>query len=270
MENKIFKKQGMSIKQINDNYTFILATDDIDRDNERINIDGIDTVGFQKNPVAFFNHNNFDNFPIGKWSNIQKSTYGGKNVLLADLIIHEETPEAQTVKKLLDLNMLNTTSVGFRSLAREVEPRTENGEEVWTHTKSELVEASIVNIPANPNAVRIKSYIKNGQLNNNDLRFLEGNMIEIEKSGKVLSAKNAETIKSIMDLHDEHAKVTKAFHGAILDKCEKMLASAADADVQDSNEGKSLKKKYEDSLIEIDELKGQIETYKLNIMLGIN
>jgi len=102
---------------------------------------------FLRNPVALFNHDR--NFLLGSWKNIRVE--GG--ALRAELRLAPAGTSLRIdeVRKLVEANVLRATSVGFRAL--ESKPRGREFGDGVIFTKSELVEASLVSVPSNPNCV---------------------------------------------------------------------------------------------------------------------
>ena len=127
--------------------SFIISTDAIDRQGEIVDQEGWDFSNWMTNPVILDSHK-YDSIDdiIGK--GIGKP-YRVDNGWAID-IQFADTNKGQLAQKLVESGMLKTVSVGFRSLSR----KPENG--VMKHTKQELLEVSLVAIPANPQAVRIK------------------------------------------------------------------------------------------------------------------
>lgn len=127
---------------------FVLSDETPDRMDDVIMSDGWDLASFQKNPIALFNHNS--NAPIGKWANVR--------VVDKQLRGHLELAPAGTsdrvdeIRKLIDAGILRAVSVGFRP--KESRPRPESDFGLF-FTKAELVETSLVSVPANPNALAI-------------------------------------------------------------------------------------------------------------------
>jgi HK97 family phage prohead protease len=131
-------------------FEFILSDATPDRMGDVIVAEGWDLKNFLKNPIALFNHNS--NFPIGKWKNLR--------VVKGELRGHLEMAPAGTserideIRRLVEADILRATSVGFRPI--ESEPRDKNNKmsgELFR--KSELVETSLVAVPANPNALAV-------------------------------------------------------------------------------------------------------------------
>jgi HK97 family phage prohead protease len=132
---------------------FVLSDETPDRMDDVIMSDAWDLASFQKNPIALFNHNS--NAPIGKWT--------GVRVIDKQLRGHLELAPAGTsdrideIRKLIDAGILRAVSVGFRP--KESKPRPESDYGVF-FTRAELVETSLVSVPANPNALAIAKSLK--------------------------------------------------------------------------------------------------------------
>jgi HK97 family phage prohead protease len=124
---------------------FILSDMTPDRYDDVIVADGWDLQNFQKNPIALFNHN--PDFPVGRWEglNIKDGALRG-HLKMAPI---GTSPRHDELHKLIDAGILRAVSVGFRPI--ESKPRGTSGGLVYT--KSELVETSLVSVPANPNAL---------------------------------------------------------------------------------------------------------------------
>jgi HK97 family phage prohead protease/HK97 family phage major capsid protein len=134
---------------------FILSDETPDRLGDIIKSDGWNLENFQKNPVALFNHN--ANHVIGTWKNLRVEKGGLRGKL--ELAPKGTSPRIDEIRKLVEAGILRAVSVGFRPLAHE--PRSKTGNPAtdmfggMIFLKSELVETSLVSIPANPNALAI-------------------------------------------------------------------------------------------------------------------
>lgn len=129
---------------------FVLSEESPDRMDDIIRQDGWDLANFKSNPVMLWAHDSRVIPPIGKWRNIQRV---GKQ-LTAVGVFDETDPFAVEIERKLRAGILNGVSVGFRVLKKR--PRGD-GVEGWEFLKSELLEASIVSIPAHPNALAKRS-----------------------------------------------------------------------------------------------------------------
>jgi HK97 family phage prohead protease len=127
---------------------FILSDATPDRMGDVIEAEGWDVANFKRNPIALFNHN--ANFPIGKWINLR--TANGELRSRLQLAPKGTSPRIDEIRALVDADILRAVSVGF--LPRESEPLTKGGGGL-RFKRTELVECSLVSIPANPNALAV-------------------------------------------------------------------------------------------------------------------
>jgi HK97 family phage prohead protease len=120
-------------------HTFILSDESVNSYGFRVLTTGINTERFEQNPVMLYEHNTGQ--LIGRWENIRKED--GK--LKADAVFDEEDELAQKVSKRVEKGFLKGASIGF-NINKAV------GDTV---TESLLMEASIVTLPGNGNALRL-------------------------------------------------------------------------------------------------------------------
>jgi HK97 family phage major capsid protein/HK97 family phage prohead protease len=126
--------------------SFVLSDEARDRMGDEIRADGWNLKNFQKNPIALFNHSS--NFPIGFWRNVR---IDGKQ-LIGDLTLAAEGTSARIdeIRRLVEQGILRAVSVGFLPSKHE---EMKNGG--YRYLQQELVETSLVSVPANPNAVQL-------------------------------------------------------------------------------------------------------------------
>lgn len=142
-EKKIAHKTGyQSEKSVT---SFIMSTPTVDRMGDTIDPLGWDLSNFNKNPIALFNH--CYDMPIGKWANVRVEN----NQLIGDLeLAAEGTSElVDTVRSLVEQRILSAVSVGFGAIDYEF------GDQGIEFKKQELMECSLVSVPANPQALAI-------------------------------------------------------------------------------------------------------------------
>jgi len=130
---------------------FVLSDETPDRMGDVISSTGWDLGNFLKNPIALFNHNS--NFPIGRWHNLRVEKGGLRGRL--EVAPKGTSQRIDEIRKLIDVGILRAVSVGFRPV--EQQPRKgEKGDLLGLHfVKQELVETSLVSVPANPNALAV-------------------------------------------------------------------------------------------------------------------
>lgn len=124
--------------------TFVLSDESVNSYNSVVLTAGIDTAQFERNPVMLYMHDR-DNGVVGRWENIRKD--GDK--LLADAVFDDSTELGAKIKKQVDNGFLRCVSIGIDVINQEEL----NG--VQTVTKSRLIEASVVDIPSNSNAIKL-------------------------------------------------------------------------------------------------------------------
>lgn len=151
-EDKMKNKVKAGIQSASDPFTFVLSTEDVDRDGDVVIQKGINLKDFKKNPVALFGHDHKQ--PIGTWENIRLE---GKK-LLADLKLAElgTSDFIDTLHKLVNQRILKAVSIGFGIKKYEERKEDSSGWMGYTFHETELYEASLVSVPANQNALRAK------------------------------------------------------------------------------------------------------------------
>lgn len=137
--------------------SFIASTSDADRYGDVINQGGWDLSKYRQNPVILLNHN-ANSLPIGKG---EVDVVDGK--LMVDVEFDMDDPQAAEVARKTKAGFLNAVSVGFnpidatpRSMLEKSHPA--HGQSGQYFDKAELLEISIVTIPANGEAVAAKGY----------------------------------------------------------------------------------------------------------------
>ena len=97
-------------------------------------------------PLMCLNHNLFGELPIGKWLTIEEDDYGLK--VTGELL---ETTQGKDTYVALKASALNGLSIGF--IAKEWSLRQSPDEPRRTIYKIDLIEISVVNLPANDKAL---------------------------------------------------------------------------------------------------------------------
>lgn len=142
---KIFESKGLDASSAKI-HRFIGTSESKDRDGEIALLSGWDFNQYIKNPVVLWGHIH-TSLPIGKTVGLYKDE--ARKVIYFDIQFSESYDFAKTVKGLVDEGILNATSVGFRVLDWDYDQKTE----ALVFTKMELFEISIVNVPANQDAL---------------------------------------------------------------------------------------------------------------------
>jgi len=130
--------------------SYVLSDATADRYGDVIEPSGWLLDSFRSNPVALFNHN--PNHVVGNWRNVRVD--GERLIGDFEPAPPGTTQVADDVRRLIDANLLRATSVGF--LPHESEPRDLKQPGLGTrYTRQELLETSIVSVPANPSALQL-------------------------------------------------------------------------------------------------------------------
>lgn len=135
---------------------FVMTTQQVDRYGDVVVTNGGDTTAFETNPVGLLFHQSRD-WPIGTWKDLTK--VGGKNPrMLGDLHLLAADGPVPTIDQaawMIEQGALRTVSIGFV-------PNWEMAEGIFTEDGAftgiqwngwELVECSLVPVPANPGAL---------------------------------------------------------------------------------------------------------------------
>jgi HK97 family phage prohead protease len=131
-----------------DGLSYVMSDDTVDRMGDVINPDGWELDHFKgTNPVALFNHNS--NFPIGQWTDVRVE----KNRLIGKLKLAERgtSDRINEIISLVRQGVLRAVSVGFQPI--ESEPLKDNSGTYYK--RNDLLECSLVSVPANPSAVQL-------------------------------------------------------------------------------------------------------------------
>jgi HK97 family phage major capsid protein/HK97 family phage prohead protease len=129
-----------------DPLTFVLSDATKDRMGDIIDPKGWVLDNFKQNPMALFNHNS--GFPIGHWEDVK--VHGGRLIGKLKLATRGTSDRIDEIISLVEQGILRAVSVGFAPIERK--PLDDGG---VRFTKQELLETSLVSIPANPAAVQL-------------------------------------------------------------------------------------------------------------------
>lgn len=137
----------------------IITTENLDRYQDVIKIDAWDDEHYLKNPVVLWGHDH-KQLPIGITTGLR--TENGQKIATGKFAPHAK---AQEIRQLYDMGILRAASVGFIEKERE-------GNLI---TKAELIEWSIVSVPANPYclATLVKSGVSVNEMVTKGLVFVD-------------------------------------------------------------------------------------------------
>ena len=163
-----------------DKFVITMSTGELDRDNEKIDQSGWVLDNYKKNPVILWSHDR--NIPaIGYMENISI-----ENSLTGEMVFNDKEydPFGWGIGQRLIKGSLNCGSVGFRVIEAEVINHCANPDEDADviFRKQELLEFSICNIPANPEAALFRNM---SSINDKSMR-----MYEFLKKGRCRQIRN--------------------------------------------------------------------------------
>lgn len=140
--------------------SFVASSATPDRYGDIIDQKGWILDNYKKNPVVLLNHDS-NQLPIGKGN-----VYIRNDQLTIDVEFDSEDPRAKEVERKAKKGFMNAVSVGFRPL--ESKSRSElptdhkyYGQRGMYYSKAELLEVSIVTIPANGEATMLEQKFYN-------------------------------------------------------------------------------------------------------------
>lgn len=135
----------------------VVASGKTDRHGESLDIQGLDTKSYMKNPVVLWAHD-YQKTPIGQTLKLTK-TKDGKLIAKVQFAINEDS-FAYKVYRLYKGGFMRAFSIGFI-------PKDMDGDR---YTKSEMIEHSAVPIPANDEALALA--LKSGVINKKDINAI--------------------------------------------------------------------------------------------------
>lgn len=136
---------------------FIMSAEVEDRDRDIVVQAGLDTVEFEKNPVAPWGHQARD-MPVGQWSDISKTLTGRPKRTEGTLKLTKGEPQADRLALHLEAGSIRACSIGFmpKSIERREVPDEAKDDYFYPGYmihEAELYECSPCSIPANPAAL---------------------------------------------------------------------------------------------------------------------
>ena len=130
-------------------YRFTITTNNVNRNGRSINIAGLSTENYELNGVVLYGHDDFG-LPIGRMVSLTKKVKSIDAALEFDVA----DPRAAEVKGKVDRGFMRAVSIGFLPLeTRQLESESFGPWKDYEVTKADLLEISIVSIPANPHTL---------------------------------------------------------------------------------------------------------------------
>lgn len=127
---------------------YVMSDESVDRVGDVIEAKAWNISNFVKNPVALFIHDH--RFVVGHWSNVRVQS--GKLIGRLNLLPKGISERLNEIRAAVEMGVLRAVSVGFAADPVKTERRKEGG---LLFRAVELMECSLVPVPANPNALQI-------------------------------------------------------------------------------------------------------------------
>lgn len=137
---------------------FVMTSQSVDRYGDVVVTSGLDTTEFEKNPMAFLFHDS-RSWSVGVWANIEKQLRGRPPRMEGDVVLHPPGGPVQEIDQaawMIEHGGMRAASIGFLPDWEQVElilDEANNPTGGLQFNKAEMIECSLVGIPANPQAL---------------------------------------------------------------------------------------------------------------------
>ena len=148
---QIYYKAATLTKLENGVYEFVASDETVDRYGDIVRVSGWDLKNYRRNPIVLFGHQHSN--PVGK---AVKTWIEDKALKVRIKLADEGTsPFIDTLRKLVDQDIVRAVSVGFRPTSKPNYLRDEENDRITglEFVGQELLENSLVTVPANPMAL---------------------------------------------------------------------------------------------------------------------
>lgn len=146
---QLFIKRAKASEDDSGVFSTVISSDDEDRQGESVSQDGLDFTNYMKNPVVLWGHDYYS-LPIGVCLGVERK--GSQTVARFRFAPAEANPFAAQCQKLWELGFQRAVSIGF--IPREFD-------DAGNTVKAEVLEFSLVPIPANPVALNTDTVKQN-------------------------------------------------------------------------------------------------------------
>ena len=132
-------------------HRMVIAANELSRNGDELNLRGISFKNYRKNPVVLWAHDAYEGIPIAKTVKIGHDDQGR---IVADFEFNSDDEFAARVENAWNGGFIRGASIRYMP-TKVVEVRNEAGEvERFRVEESELLEWSLVPVPADPDSVR--------------------------------------------------------------------------------------------------------------------
>lgn len=156
---------AVEVKMLGEDEAVMIASDaTLDRYNEVIEPTAWDLKEYLRNPVVVDSHR-YDSIALILGRSTRVEVKDGR--LINQVKFATDNPLGELARKMTKGGFIRSESVGF--IPREWKRGNTPGEPERTYTKAELLEISLVAVPANPGAT-IEAALKSGAVDRSDVR----------------------------------------------------------------------------------------------------
>lgn len=184
-----------------EDFIAIASTEVEDRQGEVVEVEGWDIKNFKNNPVLLLFHDHHS-LPVGKAQKIWIEKGGNKKRLMFKPVFETITERGRAISELVKQGFLKTFSVGFKPLDSDGN----------RFTKQELLEISLVNVPANPEAMMLayksledqgfkEKVIKDIMPSSLDLELIKQEIAEIRQIAEEARSNSELAVKGLKHLN---------------------------------------------------------------------
>lgn len=141
-------KKALASPAGDDPLVYVMSDETVDRMGDVIDAKGWVLTNFVKNPVALFGHKH--DFVIGHWTDVK--VVAGKLIGRLNLLPKGISERLDEVIAAVEHGILRAVSVGFNPDPEKIQQNKTGG---YRFGACELMECSLVSVPANPNALQL-------------------------------------------------------------------------------------------------------------------
>ena len=179
---------------------FIMSDSTVDRMGDVILPTAWKLETFKKNPIALYQHSHED--PIGVWENVRVE--GGKLMGVLKLAAQGTSADIDAIRELVKQGILKAVSVGFKAINYKQNEKISG----VMFTDVELMECSLVSVPANPAALAVAK-----KFNANEKRIFSDQVIGqgVIAGGGSIRKNEVQTLKRAKAAILQSKRITKGY-----------------------------------------------------------
>ena len=181
LQVRVKAQKPISVNEESRSISYLVSDETVDRMGDIIKVGGWDLKSYKQNPVVLWAHDGKSVPPIGKSTNVRRRYAPARLTADIEFAPREAFEFADTIYQLASRGFIRATSVGFMPTAAEDidEKKREKlgmGPYGQLYTGAELMEISVVAVPANPSALQdgVKALTTEGLLDSGKVaRFFD-------------------------------------------------------------------------------------------------